>query len=114
MNNNIDFDEDGFISTDSMIDEDTELCPSVQMFAGMILSDKPLGFFWPREEMVEFLRKLDYRIIEQPSDIIPIQIAVKKDEDTLPSLDKSNIEEVFGKEVRGILLEWLLKAKKGK
>lgn len=90
-----------------------DLCPSIQMFSGILLSDKPFGYYWPRSEMVEFLKELGYSIVEKPNpdenfSDIPIQVAIKKSDKSLPDMDNSNIEEVFSKEVRRILFKWLL------
>ena len=95
-------------------DEEEGLCPSVEMFAGLILSDKPFGFIWKRDLMIDWLRKIGYKIIEKPNpdprlSDIPIQVAVHKDNDKMPDLNESNIDEVFCKEVQNTILNWLLK-----
>lgn len=104
--------EDFDINFDDIEEENDELCPSIQMFTGLIVSDKPLGIFYPREEQVEFLKTLGYKIFEKPNEDIPdipIQVAVKKSDGILPDMNESNINETFNKEVRRILLKWLLK-----
>ena len=99
---------------DIMGDEfEEDLWPSVQSLANIIIEDKPFGMVWPEETMVEFLKKLDYRIVvsESTFDGYPIRIAVKKSDSVVPDLEDSNISSVFSREIQSILLNWLLKIK---
>lgn len=100
--------EDG---ADELIE--TDLCPSVQMFADLIVENKPFGMNWPEETMINFLRKLGYIVVDGFSSLdgYPIKIAVKKGNTVIPDLEDSNVSSVFCEEIQSILLNWLLKIK---
>lgn len=74
--------------------------------------DKPFGFYWEDEEMKSFLESRGYRIATFPpssDDEEEIYVAYKKGDKLAPEPDPFSLRDTFNKEVKNILLKWLLK-----
>lgn len=104
--------DDEFNNSETEIIEVNEICPSLGMFADLIMSDKPFGMVWNKEIQVDFLKKLGYKIIEIDKELDrALYVAVKPDSSIVPDMTIDNIDSVFSYELQKILVDWLIKEK---
>lgn len=117
MLGNDNFDDDKFKNSiegaeglGSFEDESEEKdCPYAETLLRLMLTPHPFGMPWKTDQMVGFLRKRGYKVIErfdeESSDYY--YVAVKPHEPTMPTT--GNLIEVFVGECQEIILKWLIK-----
>lgn len=86
-------------------------CSFGHIFLNLLKMPKPLGYHFPQDKIVEFLKERGYKIINRYSDTMGEEypVAIKPGSSYVPGNDYSNVREVFDEEVQDILLKWLLK-----
>lgn len=95
-----------FDSSDLPNDEDLPLAIPI---LGALMTPKPFGIMWTKEQVIRFLKSRGYMIIERSDhDKKTYPVAVKKGSQVIPD-GESNIGDVFVEEVQEILMNWLLR-----
>lgn len=117
-NNNNDFlnpNDDLFGSFRSKGFDNDEDCPVMMPMLSMMamaMAPKPLGMAWDDEPIEEFLKYKGYRIVElKNSDGEDICVAVKKDADSIPDEETTNVISVFSHEMQKSIINFLIKNK---
>lgn len=91
-------------------ESDEEPCPFIDLVCSMLGINKPFGFMWEEEKMIEFLKERGYKILERKTnDGTKYKVAGKS---YIPEEEVSNIANVFSSEIQDIILKWLLKIAK--
>jgi len=83
--------------------------PLISMIA-MAMAPKPFGMAWNDEPIEAFLKYKGYRIIDRKnSSGDDICIAVKKDADSIPDIDSTNVLDIFSHEMQMSIVNFLIK-----
>ena len=93
-------------------DEDCPVMMPMLSMMAMAMAPKPLGMAWDDEPIEKFLKYKGYRIVElKNSEGEDICMAVKKDADSIPDGEKTNVLDVFSHEMQMSIIDFLIKNK---